>query len=275
MQESPFAGAGFPGARGIVPCAQCRVRGRKPGEPEADPDAPATVANRRKSAEHAFLATFFTPLSEHTMPTPHPSVSSRRTAIERKFLQLALLGGLLFAAPAFAADTGTAAGNKADQNTYDQDSIMKDAAEFFGQTTEGLAKVIEKVFKEHGRPNGYIKGQEAGGAMTVGLRYGDGMLRMKGGADRRVYWSGPSVGFDVGGNASKVFVLAYHLPSAEKLFQRFPSVDGSLYYVGGVGVNYQRRDNIVLAPIRLGVGLRAGASVGYMHYTKKKTLNPF
>jgi hypothetical protein len=205
------------------------------------------------------------------MPTHYRSWTARWYASPGKFLQLALLGGFLAAVPAFAADTDKAA----DRNTYDQDSILKDAAEFFGQSTEGLAKVVEKVFKEHGRPNGTIKGQEASGAITVGLRYGDGTLTMKSGASRRVFWSGPSVGFDMGGNASKVFVLVYHLPSTEKLFQRFPSVDGSLYYVGGVGVNYQQRDNIILAPIRLGVGLRAGASIGYMHYTRKKTLNPF
>jgi len=209
------------------------------------------------------------------MPTHFRSWTARWSISPRMLLQLALLGGFLLAAPAFAGDTDKSADKAADKNTYDQDSILKDAAEFFGQSTEGLAKVVEKVFREHGRPNGTIKGQEASGAITVGLRYGDGTLRMKGGASRKVFWSGPSVGFDLGGNASKVFVLVYHLPGSEKLFQRFPSVDGSLYYVGGVGVNYQQRDNIILAPIRLGVGLRAGASIGYMHYTRKKTLNPF
>ncbi|HYK14936.1 MAG TPA: DUF1134 domain-containing protein [Burkholderiales bacterium] len=173
--------------------------------------------------------------------------------------------------PALAAD---APKKDPDKDTYDQDSIIKDAAEFFGQTTEGLAKVIEKAFKDHGRPNAYIKGEEAGGAITVGLRYGNGTLQMKSGPTRKVYWAGPSVGFDLGANASKVFVLVYHLPGTEKLFMRFPAVDGSLYYVGGAGINYQRRDKIVLAPIRLGVGLRAGASLGYIHYTKEKTINP-
>jgi hypothetical protein len=195
----------------------------------------------------------------------------RWCADRRTFLQLALLAGLLAAVPAFAAD----AGKDADKDTYDQDSILKDAADFLGSSTEGVAKVIEKAFKEHGRPNGYIKGQEASGAITVGLRYGDGTLKLKKGATRKVYWQGPSIGFDLGANASKVFVLVYHLPSTEKIFQRFPSVDGSFYYVGGVGINYQQRDKIILAPIRLGVGLRAGASIGYMHYTRKKTLNPF
>ena len=189
----------------------------------------------------------------------------------RTLLQWTLLAGLLAAIPVLAADKP----KDADKDTYDQDSIIKDAADFFGQSTEGLAKVIEKAFKDHGRPNGYIKGEEASGAITVGLRYGNGTLRLKKGGMRKVYWQGPSIGFDVGGNLSKVFVLVYHLTGTEKIFQRFPSVDGSFYYVGGVGINYQQRDNIILAPIRLGVGLRAGASIGYMHYTKTKTLNPF
>jgi hypothetical protein len=161
------------------------------------------------------------------------------------------------------------------EDSYDQDSILKDASEFFGTTTEGLAKLVEKAFKEQGRPNGYIKGEEASGAIGVGLRYGSGILTLKSGGSQNVFWTGPSVGFDWGANASKVFILVYHVPSASKIFQRFPGVDGSWYYVGGAGINYQRRGNIILAPIRLGVGLRAGASVGYMNYTRNKTWNPF
>ena len=159
--------------------------------------------------------------------------------------------------------------------TYDEDSIVKAATDFFGQTTEGLAKVIEKAFKEQGRPNAYIKGEEASAAITVGLRYGDGELLMKGGGGGKVYWAGPSIGFDLGANASKVFTLVYHLPKASAIYQRFPGVDGSLYYIGGAGINYQRLNGIVLAPIRLGVGLRAGASVGYVHYRREKSINPF
>jgi hypothetical protein len=187
----------------------------------------------------------------------------------RLFLFLGLL--IVSTAPAFALDKP----KEADRNTYDQDTVLKDAEEFFGHGTEGLAKVIEKAFKEHGRPNAYITGEEASGAVGVGLRYGDGTLKLKTGATRRVFWQGPSIGFDWGANASKVFVLVYHLPNTAKLFQRFPAVDGSFYYVGGVGINYQQRDDIILAPIRLGVGLRAGASIGYMHYSKSKTYNPF
>ncbi|MFG6441765.1 DUF1134 domain-containing protein [Roseateles sp. LKC17W] len=168
-----------------------------------------------------------------------------------------------------------AAGDDKVASTYDEDSILKAATEFFGQTTEGLAKVIEKAFKEQGRPNAYIKGQEAGAALTVGLRYGEGELLMKGGGGGKVFWAGPSIGFDVGANAAKVFTLVYRLPRASALYQRFPGVDGSLYYVGGAGINYQRLNGITLAPIRLGVGLRAGASVGYLHYRREKSINPF
>ena len=135
--------------------------------------------------------------------------------------------------------------------------------------------MIEKAFKEQGRPNAYVKGEEAGAAITVGLRYGDGQLIMKGGGGARVYWAGPSIGFDFGANASKVFTLVYHLPNSAAIFQRFPGVEGSLYYIGGAGINYQRLGGITLAPIRLGVGLRTGASVGYIHYRREKSYNPF
>jgi len=199
--------------------------------------------------------------------------------MKRSLLLLAMSAAMLSAAPASAADAkktedGKAAASPQD-DTFDQDSVLRDAEQFFGKGAEGLAKVIEKAFKEQGRPNGYIKGEEASGAIAVGLRYGNGTLVLKNAKSRPVWWTGPSIGFDVGANASKVFVLVYHLDKPGSIFQRFPGVDGSFYYVGGAGINYQQRGNIVLAPIRLGVGLRAGASIGYMNYTAKKTYNPF
>ena len=193
-------------------------------------------------------------------------------SMKRRQLLLLPIIAAFAALPAFAADEKKKA---PEHDTFDQDSVLHDAEAFFGKGTEGLGKVIEKAFKEHGRPNAYVKGEEASGAVTVGLRYGTGTLVMADGATRKVWWQGPSIGFDFGGNVAKVFVLVYHLPRASAIFQRFPGVDGSLYYVAGVGINYQRRKGIVLAPIRLGVGLRAGASVGYMHYTPKKRYNPF
>ena len=158
--------------------------------------------------------------------------------------------------------------------TYDQDSILSEAEAFFGKGAEGLGEMINKIFTENGEPNGYIKGQEAGGAFFVGLRYGDGELYLKNGYTQHVNWTGPSLGFDWGGNAAKVFTLVYDLPSVESLFQRFPGVDGSAYFIGGIGVNYCEKDNIKLAPMRAGVGYRIGASVGYMKITPEKTWNP-
>jgi hypothetical protein len=196
----------------------------------------------------------------------------------RKLLALAMIAaiGAVPALPVLAADDKKTPEKKSSEDsTFDQDTVLRDAEAFFGKGAEGLAKVIEKAFKENGRPVGYIKGQEAAGAITVGLIYGDGTLVMKNAKSRRVFWSGPSIGFDLGANAAKVFVLVYGMSKPGDIFMRFPAVDGSFYYVGGAGINYQRRNGITLAPIRLGVGLRAGASVGYIHYTPKKTYNPF
>ena len=161
------------------------------------------------------------------------------------------------------------------EGTYDQSTILSEAESFFGKGAEGLGEIIEKIFKENGEPNGYIKGQEAGGAIVVGLRYGDGELYLQNGYSQKVHWQGPSVGFDWGANAAKVFTLIYNLPSVESIFQRFPGVDGSIYFVGGVGMNYMEKDHIILAPMRAGVGWRLGANVGYMKITPEKTWNPF
>ena len=198
------------------------------------------------------------------IPSPSgPTCLTRRSAVVS-------LSSALIATPL----AGLGGASQAAEDTYDQDSILKAATDFLGSTTEGLAKVIERVFKEQGQPNGYMQGEEASAAITVGLRYGDGELVMKSGARRKVFWAGPSVGIDFGANASKVFTLVYHLPKADDIYERFPGVDGSLYYIGGAGVNYQRRGGITLAPIRVGVGLRGGASVGYLHYRREKSLNP-
>lgn len=159
--------------------------------------------------------------------------------------------------------------------TYNQEEVMKEADEFFGKGAAGLADVIAKAFKEQGEPNGFIKGNEGGGAIGVGVRYGKGTLQLHDGSTREVYWQGPSIGFDVGGNAAKVFVLIYDLNDQEKLFQRYPGVEGSLYFVGGAGLNYARTDGVTVAPVRVGVGWRQGASIGYVHFTKEKSLNPF
>lgn len=194
---------------------------------------------------------------------------------------LALALGLLSAQAALAepgdiqAPAEPVQGSQVDEaHTYSAEEVTQAASNFFGATTEGLAKAIERTFSDYGRPNAYIMGNEGGGAVVVGLRYGKGKLQFKGGESQTVYWQGPSIGWDFGGNASKVFTLVYNLRSSSELFQRFPAVDGSLYVIAGVGVNYQRSGNITLAPIRTGVGLRAGASLGYVHYTRESSYLP-
>lgn len=158
--------------------------------------------------------------------------------------------------------------------TYTMEEVAEVASGFFGGTSADLAKAIERTFSDYGRPTGYILGTEGGAAIVVGLRYGEGTLQMKSGESMPIYWQGPSIGWDFGGNAAKVFTLIYNLHDTAPLFQRFPAVDGSLYVVAGFSVNYQRSGDIVLAPIRTGVGLRAGASLGYVHYTREKSLLP-
>lgn len=160
-------------------------------------------------------------------------------------------------------------------NTFDQKSVMNAASDFLGGGSEALAKLVEKAFKEQGRPNGYIIGTEGSAALIVGVRYGDGTLSHKIEGDSRVYWKGPSIGFDVGGNASRVFALVYNLHDVNDLYQRIPAVEGSFYYIGGFGMNYQQRGGLIIAPIRVGVGLRAGVNIGYLHFSKKRSWIPF
>ena len=170
---------------------------------------------------------------------------------------------------ALAAAAGPSRAQEATKASYSQDEVFRKASDFFGGTTEGLARAIEKLFTEQGRPNAYIAGEEISGAIGIGVRYGEGMLHSKVSGKRKVYWQGPSIGFDLGGDVSKMFILIYNLPNEDALFQRFPAVDGSLYFIAGVGVNYQKSGDIIQAPIRTGVGLRAGVNFGYMHYTRE------
>lgn len=163
----------------------------------------------------------------------------------------------------------------ATEETYSKSEIAQAMEGFFAEASEVVASAVERTFNRYGRPNGYIHGEEGSAAFFVGLRYGYGTLHLKSGRTRVVYWQGPSVGWDVGGNASKVFTLVYNLHDIERLYQRFPGVEGSVYVIGGLSVNAQRSQDITLVPIRSGVGLRLGANVGYLQYTKEKGINPF
>lgn len=160
-------------------------------------------------------------------------------------------------------------------DTYDKDTIIDAARGTFGSGAEGIAGMIEKLFAENGRPNAYITGEEAGGGFIGALRYGGGQLYHKIEGQRPVHWTGPSLGLELGGNASKCFMLVYSLYDSEDIYKRYPAVEGQGYFVGGVGVNYLQRKAVKVANVRLGVGLRYSANVGYVKFSKKSTINPF
>jgi hypothetical protein len=162
-----------------------------------------------------------------------------------------------------------------DQGTFSMDEIKEEGHRFFGKVSVGFAKVVEYAFHRAGRPNGYILGEEAGGAFIAGLRYGEGVLYTKDAGEYRVFWQGPSVGYDFGGDGSKTMVLVYNLRSPSDIFNDFAGVEGSAYFIGGVGITFLNNENIVLAPIRSGIGLRLGANIGYLKYTRQPTWNPF
>ena len=159
--------------------------------------------------------------------------------------------------------------------TFSQREIKRAGHKFFGSISEGLANAIEYVFQSSGRPNGYILGEDAGGAIIAGLRYGEGYLYTRDGGTHKVYWQGPTVGYDLGAEGSKTMVLVYNLQRPSDIFHRFGGVEGSAYVVGGVSVQLQKHEHVTLAPIRSGLGLRLGANVGYLKYTRAPTWNPF
>jgi hypothetical protein len=172
---------------------------------------------------------------------------------------------------------GLAFGPAAAQNDqrYSSNELVNTGHQFFGNVSQGLASVIERAIGNWGQPNGYILGQEAGGAIVAGLRYGDGTLYTKNAGDLRVYWQGPSVGWDWGGDGARTMMLVYNLPRTDAVYQRFAGVDGSAYFIGGFGMTALTASNILVVPIRAGVGLRLGANIGYLKFTPDATWNPF
>ena len=158
---------------------------------------------------------------------------------------------------------------------YQEDTVLQEAETFFGRGAQGVADVLNKAFSDNGPPDAYIKGEEAGAALGVGIRYGHGDVFLSDGSTSKIYWRGPSLGVDVGGSAAKVFVLIYDLPNMDALFERYGGVEGSLYFVGGVGLTYNQRGNVRLAPVRVGVGWRQGINVGYLHLSPERSWIPF
>lgn len=182
-----------------------------------------------------------------------------------------------------ARETGAAAGSAtaspqvaaAPGETYKEDDLIGAAEGVFGKGAEGVARMIENLLDKQGEPNAYIVGREASGAFVVGARYGSGTLYHKVEGQRPVYWTGPSIGFDVGANAGNTFVLVYNLYDTEELYERYPAGEGQAYVVGGLTASYLRKGDVVLIPIRVGAGLRLGVNAGYMKFSKKQRWLPF
>jgi hypothetical protein len=158
---------------------------------------------------------------------------------------------------------------------FSPNEVIDAGHRFFGSVSRGLAQIVEKAGSQWGLPNGYVLGQEAGGAVVAGLRYGEGILYTKNAGDLRVFWQGPSLGWDFGGEGARTMMLIYSLPATGAIYQRFAGIDGSAYFVGGLGMTALTSDGIVVVPIRTGVGLRLGANVGYVKFTPTATWNPF
>ncbi len=182
-----------------------------------------------------------------------------------------LICGFLLSAPA-----GHAQGQFPPKvEDFSESTLVISAAKYLGTTAESMAEIMDRVFSQYGIPDAIIRGEEVSAAVVFGLRYGRGTLEMRSGVQHPIYWRGPSAGVDSGGNAAKSFTLVYGIQNVEEVYSRFGGVDGSAFYLGGVAVNYLQRDDIVMAPMRAGVGLRAGVSIGYLKYTRESGWFPF
>ena len=193
-------------------------------------------------------------------------ITEKLNEITAIFLTLTLAFAVLFSQMPEA--------NAAEDN-YTRDEIVGAGHKFFGRTTTGVATMIEQVFKDRGMPNGYILGEEASGAFIGGLRYGEGTLFTKNAGDHKVYWQGPSIGWDYGGDGNRTMMLVYNLDNTDEVYRRFLGVSGSAYLVGGLGMTVMKRGRVVLVPVRTGIGARLGVNIGYLKLRRNATWNPF
>lgn len=192
-----------------------------------------------------------------------------------KFVRQIGLALILCVTPVLCLAPVSAHAQGAVSDTYSADELVNTGHQFFGSISQGLASVVERAISQFGQPNAYILGQEASGAFIGGLRYGEGAMYTRNVGQHDMFWQGPTIGFDVGGDGSRVMMLVYSLPNVNDIYDRFPGVEGTAFIVGGFGMNVLKRDNIVVVPIRAGVGARLGVSVGYLKFTNQPTWNPF
>lgn len=190
---------------------------------------------------------------------------------------LRMMSALFAGLAALALSVGPTAADappEAQNDTFSPNEVVQAGSDFFGVTTEVMAKAVQRVTEDLGLPDGYIKGDEGSGAFILGVRYGSGWLIRKNMEPKKVYWRGPSIGFDAGANGAKVFTLVYNLREERRMYQRFPGVEGSIYFVAGIGVNYMRSGGVTLAPMRTGLGLRAGVNAHYQVYSEHRDWFP-
>ena len=186
-----------------------------------------------------------------------------------RLASLLLITLMLTMAPTSARAQGTL------MDTYSTDELLNTGHTFFGSVSQGLAAIVERAVSQFGQPNAYILGQEAAGAIFGGVRYGEGDMYTRNAGQRSLFWQGPTIGFDFGGDGSRVMMLVYNLGSVEAIYDRFPGVDGTAYFIGGLGMTVLKRDDVILVPIKSGVGARLGVNVGYLKFTSEATWNPF
>lgn len=244
---------------GAIPAAWAQAVPVQTVDPDAAIDGdlvktPATAPAAGPSAPAAMPTSVHQPVA----PAPAPADS-------------AVAPGFGEAGPAAASSGQPAPGGA----TYREDDLIGAAEGVFGKGAQGLANLIQDILKKQGEPNAYIVGREGGAALVVGLRYGSGTLYHKVEGQKPVYWTGPSVGFDAGANAGNTFVLVYNLYNSDDLYRRFGAGEGQAYLVGGFHVSYMRRGDVVLIPVRAGVGLRLGVNAGYMKFSRKQRWLPF
>lgn len=186
-----------------------------------------------------------------------------------KFVQIFFVLTSLLSMPVIAYGQGTVS------DTYSSDELLNTGHQFFGSISQGLASVMERTISQFGQPNAYILGQEGSAALIGGARYGEGFMYTRNAGQREIFWQGPTIGLDVGGDGSRVMMLVYNLPAIEAIYDRFPAIQGTAYVVGGIGMTVMKHNNVVIVPIRSGVGARLGINVGYLKFTHEPTWNPF
>ena len=197
-----------------------------------------------------------------------------RLPASRRQIVTGLAASVLAAAPLVSLASTIATANQRPQR-FSSDQLLDSGHKFFGTISRGLAQVVEEASKRWGQPNAYVLGQEASGAFVAGARFGEGKMYTRNAGDQQVYWQGPSIGLDAGADAARTMMLVYNLPSTQAIYRRYGGVDGSAYFIGGFGFTALTADQVVVVPIRSGVGARLGINLGYLKFTSRSTWNPF